>query len=149
EPMVNSVRASCRTLSIRIPRTWILKAFTVYKTLGRPGREISFDMSSSPYTPQRPYVATSVQTALTRVPGGAAPSENTAHSTRPLFYYGYSRRRGSPIQAFLLKDDEIYLANKGELIQDRYLIAELSAGSLILEDVRSGSRETVPLIGPY
>ena len=74
--------------------------------------------------------------------------ETPLEARRPLFYYGYTFRRGSALVAFLLFEDEIYLARRGDVIRGRYLIAELGRTWLVLEDRVSGDRRQIPLEGP-
>jgi hypothetical protein len=87
-------------------------------------------------------------TVFTGFPSPVKPVETAAEARRPIFYYGYTFRRGSDLVAFLLVDDEIYLARRGAVLRDRYLIAELSFTSLVIEDMASGDRRQISLQGP-
>src|SRR5262249_6899545 len=74
-----------------------LKNFQRVQHVGPAGSRDLFRYVIVPERPQRPSAAPPVQTAQIPVLNVVAQSESTAHSTRPIFYYGYSRRRGSPL----------------------------------------------------
>jgi hypothetical protein len=93
-------------------------------------------------------LATILATTAIVFPNATKPLETAPAPPRPLFYYGYTFRRGSDLVAFLLFDDEIYLARRGTVLRDRYLIAEVSLTSLVIEDMVSGDRRQLPLLGP-
>jgi hypothetical protein len=100
------------------------------------------------HNPPQTSVATSGFAAVTDFPSAVKPVETALEARRPLFYYGYTFRRGSALVAFLLFEDEIYLARRGDVIRGRYLIAELGLTWLVIEDRISGGRRQIPLEGP-
>jgi hypothetical protein len=70
----------------------------------------------------------------------------TGSDPSPLVFYGYVLRRGPPLSAFVLKDDEIYVTREGELIQSRYRVIAVSFLSVTVEDRLTGDRKKVPLL---
>jgi len=126
-----------------------LGALRRVKNVGPAGSRDLFRYVAFHDTPRTISAAASVMTAIGRLPGGAAHSENPSQTKPPLFYYGYTFRRGSPLLAFLFADDEIYLARTGDVIRGRYRIVGLGVRSLTIEDTLSGEREMVPLLGPF
>jgi len=99
-------------------------------------------------SPRRSSVTASVAAALAGASSPVSHAGGIADSARRVFFYGYTVRRGSPLLAFLLMDDDILLVSKGEIIRGRYYIAELGPSALTIEDIFSGDREIVPLLGP-
>jgi len=50
-------------------------------------------------------------------------------------------------EAFLLHGDDVFLASDGDIVQRRYKVVSISAGSILVEDMANNNRQTLPLLG--
>jgi hypothetical protein len=86
-----------------------------------------------------------------QAPQAAAPSlppQPTPPPPIPLKYYGLStaRANGKKI-AFFLDGDNILMAGEGELLQKRYLVVRIGAGSVVVQDTQQKREQSIPLAG--
>jgi hypothetical protein len=66
----------------------------------------------------------------------------------PLKFFGFSSKPGEPKKAFVSKDDEVFVAKEGDVIDRRYKIIQINSGSILVEDSLYNNRQTIPLTAP-
>ena len=49
--------------------------------------------------------------------------------------------------AFLLHNDDVFLATDGEIVQRRYKVISVAANSIVVEDLANNNRQTLPMVG--
>src|SRR5262249_38306454 len=91
------------------PPRLLLDALDRLQRVPRAGSRDLFSYVSFHSPPPTSAATTWASTAIAMFPSAVKPSETATEARRPLFYYGYSVRRGSAVVAFLLVEDEIYL----------------------------------------
>ena len=64
----------------------------------------------------------------------------------PLKFYGFTAARGGPKRGFFLENEDVYVANEGEVIKRRYKVVRISLNSAILEDTEFKQLQTLPLV---
>ena len=62
-----------------------------------------------------------------------------------LKFFGVTISHGTR-QAFLLHDDNVYMANAGDVVLRRYKVIAVDAKSIQVEDMQNNNRETLPLL---
>lgn len=80
--------------------------------------------------------------------GNTAPSKPPEPTAPPVTmkYYGFANRPGDARKrAFLMDGEDIIVAAEGEVINKRYLVVRIGVNSLVVEDVKFRSRQTLPL----
>lgn len=81
--------------------------------------------------------------------GGIHPAGPTeAAFTIPLKFYGFEKPKsnGTGNRGFFLDGDNILVASEGELLQNRFLVVELTPTSAKLEDTQLKKGQTLPLV---
>jgi len=64
----------------------------------------------------------------------------------PLKFFGFASRTGEPKKIFLSKDQDVFIAGEGEIVDRRYKVVHISASSVEIQDlVGSGPPQTIPL----
>lgn len=64
----------------------------------------------------------------------------------PLKFFGFASRPGEPRKIFLSKDQDVFIAGEGEIVDRRYKVMHISAASVEIQDlVGSGPPQTIPL----
>ena len=64
----------------------------------------------------------------------------------PLKFFGFASRPGEPKKIFLSKDQDVFIAGEGEIVDRRYKVMHISAASVEIQDlVGSGPPQTIPL----
>jgi len=64
----------------------------------------------------------------------------------PLKFFGFASRTGEPKKIFLSKDQDVFIAGEGEIVDRRYKVVRISASSVEIQDlVGSGPPQTIPL----
>jgi hypothetical protein len=106
------------------------------------GRNI-FSTASMPVIPKpvasvRPKAAPPVYTP----PPGPPPPPPI-----DLKFFGTATSANGKRQAFLLKGDDVFLASDGDVVQRRYKVITVAANSVLVEDLVTNNRQTLPLIG--
>jgi hypothetical protein len=90
-----------------------------------------------PVAPVRPKVVAPVYTP----PPGPPPPPPI-----DLKFFGTETAANGRRRAFLLKDDDVFLAADGDIVQRRYKVITVSANSVLVEDMTTNNRQTLPLI---
>lgn len=64
----------------------------------------------------------------------------------PLKFFGFASRPGEPKKIFLSKDQDVFIAGEGEIVDRRYKVVHISATSVEIQDlVGSGPPQTIQL----
>ncbi len=63
----------------------------------------------------------------------------------PVKCFGYANRPGEPKRVFLSRDQDIWVAKEGDVIDRRYRIVRINANSVEIEDVLSNNRQSIPM----
>jgi hypothetical protein len=63
-----------------------------------------------------------------------------------LKFFGTSTGGNGHRQAFLLHGEDVFLASDGDIVQRRYKVITVSANSVLVEDMATNNRQTLPLI---
>ncbi|MCL2661070.1 MAG: hypothetical protein FWD64_11220, partial [Acidobacteriaceae bacterium] len=61
-----------------------------------------------------------------------------------LKFFGVITAADGKQQAFLLKDDNVFKASEGDIVQRRYKIITISASTILVEDMTNNNRQTLP-----
>jgi hypothetical protein len=90
-----------------------------------------------------------VASGTTGPKGGVAtwtPPPVTPPPPIPLKFFGFASQPGEPKKVFLSKGEDVFIAGEGEIVDRRYKVVRISAGSVEIQDVvSSGPPQTVPL----
>ena len=62
-----------------------------------------------------------------------------------LKFFGFASKPGEPKRIFLSQDGDVFVAKEGDIINRRYRILHISAGSVEVEDVLNNNRQSIPL----
>jgi hypothetical protein len=62
-----------------------------------------------------------------------------------LKFFGTAKRASSPMQAFLLQGDNVYLASVGEIVAHKYKIVAINLNSIQVEDLQYNNTQTLQL----
>jgi hypothetical protein len=64
----------------------------------------------------------------------------------PLKFFGFASRPGEPKRIFLSKDQDVFIAGEGEIVDRRYKVMRITPTSVEIQDlVNSGPAQTIPL----
>lgn len=64
----------------------------------------------------------------------------------PLKFFGFASRPGEPKKIFLSKDQDVFIAGEGEIVDRRYKVVHISAAAVEIQDlVNSGPPQNIPL----
>jgi hypothetical protein len=64
----------------------------------------------------------------------------------PLKFFGFASRPGEPKKVFLSKDNDVFIAGEGEIVDRRYKVMRISAASVDIQDlVVSGPPQSIAL----
>jgi hypothetical protein len=88
--------------------------------------------------------------------GTAGPAKDETHiftpppvpppAPIPLKFFGFASRPGEAKKIFLSKDQDVFIAGEGEIVDRRYKVVHISASSVEIQDlVGSGPPQTIPL----
>jgi len=64
----------------------------------------------------------------------------------PLKYFGVETASNGARQAFLLHDDDVYMAAAGDVVMRRYRVISVEPKSLQMEDMQNNDKQTLPLL---
>ena len=64
----------------------------------------------------------------------------------PLKFYGFTAARGGPKRGFFLENEDVFVANEGEVIKRRYKVVRINLNSVIMEDTEFKQQQTLPLV---
>jgi hypothetical protein len=62
-----------------------------------------------------------------------------------LKFFGTAKRASGMVQAFLLQNDNVYLASAGEIVAHKYKIISINLNSIQVEDLQNNNMQTLPL----
>lgn len=63
-----------------------------------------------------------------------------------LKFFGFETTGNGRREAFLLHDDNVYLASAGDVVMRRYRVISIDARSILVEDMQNSNRQTLPLL---
>lgn len=64
----------------------------------------------------------------------------------PLKFFGFANQAGESKKVFLSKDDDVFIAGEGEIVDRRYKVVRISPTSVEIQDVvGSGPPQSIPL----
>lgn len=64
----------------------------------------------------------------------------------PLKFFGFANQPGETKKVFLSKDDDVFIAGEGEIVDRRYKVVRISPNSVEIQDVvGSGPPQSIPL----
>jgi hypothetical protein len=111
----------------------------VYSGTGR-------NIFSLTYTPPPPPIPKNVPSARPKpVTLPPAPVRPPPPPPINLKFFGTAKRANSPVQAFLLQGDNVYLASAGEIVAHKYKILSINLNSIQVEDLQNNNTQTLPL----
>jgi hypothetical protein len=62
-----------------------------------------------------------------------------------LKFFGFKSEPGQPKRVFLSSGDDVFVAGEGDLVNRRYRVIKINAGSVEIEDVLNNNKQTIPL----
>lgn len=62
-----------------------------------------------------------------------------------LKFFGFASQPGEPKRIFLSKDQDIFIAGEGDIVDRRYRILRISPSSVDVEDLINNNRQSIPL----
>ena len=89
---------------------------------------------------------------VVKIPPPIAPARNVVVNTPPppppidLKFFGFETSASGKRQAFLLHDDNVYLASAGDVVLRRYRVIAIEARSIQVEDLQNNNKQTLPLL---
>jgi hypothetical protein len=120
------------------------------ETAGR--NPFQFGQPPAPPVPPAPKVdPRKLLEAKKEEPKAAGPSKPSGPAPPPPLnlawkYYGYTSPRGSSQKrAFFLDGEDIFTANEGEVVKKKYRVVRIGVNSVVMEDIDTKSRQTLPL----
>lgn len=63
----------------------------------------------------------------------------------PLKFYGFASKPSEPKRVFLAEGDEVFIARQGEIVDRRYRVAQIMNTSVVIEDMLTNNKQTIPL----
>jgi hypothetical protein len=112
----------------------------VYSGTGR-------NIFSLTYTPPPPPIPTGVPKPRPN-PKTLPPAPPPGPPPPPpinLKFFGTAKRASGMVQAFLLQNDNVYLASAGEIVAHKYKIISINLNSIQVEDLQNNNMQTLPL----
>ncbi len=64
----------------------------------------------------------------------------------PLKFYGFASKPTEPKKIFLFDEGEVFVARQGDIVERKYKVIQINNTSVIIEDVLSNNKQTIPLI---
>ena len=62
-----------------------------------------------------------------------------------LKFYGFATPQGGTKRIFLIKNEDVFLAKEGDIVDRRYKVVRISPNAVEILDVLSNNRESIPL----
>jgi hypothetical protein len=111
------------------------------------GRNI-FSAASAPIAIPKPVASVRVTTPPAPVVQPCPPNCPPPPPPPPidLTFFGVTISSNGTRQACLLHDDNVYLANAGDIVLRRYKVIAVDAKSIQVEDMQNNNRQTLPLL---
>ena len=137
---------SVGTTSAQLDPTLKMRPMLVTESLvySGSGRNI-FSTSSVPVELPKPIAP--VRTKEPVVPVNMAPIGPPPPPPIDLKFFGTETAANGRLRAFLLKGDDVFLAAEGDIVQRRYRIEAISNSSIVVEDLATNNKQTLPLLG--
>jgi hypothetical protein len=108
------------------------------------GRNIFSPNSAPPVVIQKPIAPARNQVAV-----NTPPPQPTGPPPPPpidLKFFGFETRANGTRQAFLLHNDDVYLASAGDVVLRRYRVIVIDARTIQVEDMQNKNTQTLPLL---
>ena len=102
------------------------------QTSGPPPAAIAIEKVRGPVRPSAQQIAAS-----------AAPPGPPAINLK---FFGYAARRNGTRRAFLLHDDDVFVASEGDVVSHRYRVVKIAPFSIEVEDLPYHDTQTLPLV---
>ena len=102
------------------------------------GRNIFRVFVEPPPKPVAPVVPPSQPQATGPPPPPPPPPSN-------LKFYGFATPQGGTKRIFLYKNEDVFIAKEGDIVDRRYKVVRISPNSVEILDVLSNNRENIPL----
>jgi hypothetical protein len=64
----------------------------------------------------------------------------------PLKFYGFASKPTEPKKIFLFDEGEVFVARQGDIVERKYKVIQINNTSVIIEDVLTNNKQTIPLI---
>jgi hypothetical protein len=64
----------------------------------------------------------------------------------PLKFYGFASKPTEPKKIFLFDEGEVFVARQGDIVERKYKVIQINNTSVIVEDVLTNNKQTLPLI---
>lgn len=141
QPATGNKATSNNSLDPRL-RLDLLKATeeTEYKGSGRnPFRAEAEVVIEKPVTP---VIVKKDETAKVENQGPPPPPPPPPINLK---FFGLLNRAGEPRQAFLLQNDEVFVAKEGDVVNRRYKVVKINNNSVEIEDLLANNKQTLPL----
>lgn len=134
---LNSQKAAPESLDPTL-RFDLLKASedTKYEGTGRNIFKVFVEPPPKPVAP----VVTQPQAVANNTPPPPPPPPPSN-----LKFYGFATPQGGTKRIFLTKNEDVFIAKEGEIVDRRYKVVRISPNSVEILDVLSNNRENIPL----
>jgi hypothetical protein len=111
------------------------------------GRNIFSPNSAPPVAPPKP-IAPARPVAQVVAPQPCPPNCPPPPPPPPidLKFFGFETSASGKRQAFLLHNDDVYLASAGDIVLRRYRIVAVDAKTIQVEDMQNKNTQTLPLL---
>jgi len=63
----------------------------------------------------------------------------------PLKFYGFTSARAGARRAFFLENEDVFVANEGDIVKKRYKVVRINMNSVVMEDTEYKAQQTLPL----
>ena len=108
------------------------------------GRNIFSPNSAPPVVIPTPIAKARNQVAVNAPP--PQPAGPPPPPPIPLKFFGFETSTNGKRQAFLLHDDDVYLAFAGDVVLRRYRVIAIDARTIQVEDMQNKNTQTLPLL---